>query len=394
VNYFIFDSDQSFPAAFANFRSNPNTGEIRGASVFFPLGFVGGVPPAPVVHAVGEESPAPAGAPRPVIGFRWGALERESLCDLPIPGLQEVLAVGAEAAPALTQKERIERYLTHIAAHEIGHTLGLRHNFKGSLRPLSSTVMDYLVAEDAIVMAGRPGSYDKAAIGYLYGLSPDLPTEPFCTDDDLSLDPDCRSFDKGENPFSEFVAPRYRSAIDAFLAGRVSSFVVQRVDPVIQYVRQGTLPDGRKAAFDALFAPIKTPLVVPPGAPANFPARVSAVARTVISRLFLPVERTLPFPGHPPLPAIPAPPLHPSLVPAAAAELGANLRDVDGLRAFVVRRLAADILQRMQRIEALAVLIEARDALVAQLPGLTGPVALETQDLLNRVQRHVDSYFD
>ena len=190
------------------------------------------------------------------------------------------------------------------------------------------------------------------------------------------------------------MVPRYRAAIGSFLIGQVSSFVVQRVDPVIQYVRQGTLPDGRKAAWDTLIGPIKAPLAVPPGAPANFPGRVSAVARTVFSRLFLPVERTLPFPGHPPLPAIPAPPLHPSLVPAAAAELGANLLDVDHLRAFVVRRLAADILKRMQHIEALAVLTQARDALTEQVPTLTGPRALETQDLLNRVRRYVDGYFD
>jgi hypothetical protein len=396
VNYFIFDTDQTFTAAFADTRSNPNTGEIRGASVFFPLGFLGAVPPAPAGHALGEEPPAPPAARPPAAGLRWGSLKRESLCDLPMPDLAEVLAAaptGAEAA-ALSQKERIERYFSSIASHEIGHTLGLRHNFKGSLRPPSSSVMEYLVAEADITMAGRPGSYDIAAIRHLYGLSPDLPADPFCTDEDLSADPDCRTFDRGEKPFSDWVVPRYKAAIEPFLGGQANSFVLSRMDNLIQFVRYGTVPDGRKAAWDTLIAPIKAPLAVPPGAPANFAARVSGVARSALSRLFLPLDRPPPFPGHPPLPPIPAPPLHASLVPGAVAELGANLLDVDDLRAFVVRRLAADILKRMQRVEALAVLTEARDALTAKLPTLAGPVALETRDLLNRVERYVDSYFD
>jgi hypothetical protein len=366
---------------------NPNTGEIRGASVFFPVGFVRGVPPAPAAMTGDAAPPAP--------GLRWGTMKRQSLCERALPSLDDLMAdEPSPGTAALTHAERVERYLTSIVAHEIGHTLGLQHNFKGSMRPLSSSLMDYLVAEDDITLAGQPQSYDIAALRYLYGLSPDLPGEPFCTDEHRTTDPDCRTFDRGANPFSEWVAPRYTSAAQSFLSGRTTSFVISQGDGVIQYVRQGQLPDGRRLAWEALIAPLKTPLAVPPDAPPNFAARVSAVTRVVLSRLFLPVERTLPFPGHPPLPPIPAPPLHPTLVPAAVAELGANLLDVDQLRTFTLRRLAADILKRMQRLEALAVLTQARDQLAEQIPTLPPEVALETQDLLNRVQRHLTAYFD
>ena len=159
-------------------------------------------------------------------------------------------------------------------------------------------------------------------------------------------------------------------------------------------MRTGTIPAGRREAWDALIAPIKAPLAVPPGAPANFPVRVSFIANVVFSRLFLPVARTSPFPGHPPLPPIAAPPLHASLVPSAAVELGLNLIDADKLRSFAVRRLSADILKRMQRIEALSVLTDARNIIAAEIPTLTGARALETRDLLSRVEKHLVAYFD
>ena len=48
----------------------------------------------------------------------------------------------------------------------------------------------------------------------------------------------------------------------------------------------------------------------------------------------------------------------------------------------------------MQRMEALSVLTEARDLIAAELPTLQGAVALQTKDLLNRVDRLLAGYFD
>ena len=93
VNYYIFDSLRSTASAFANWRSNPNTGEIRGASVWFALGWLRATmdlppsgAPAPVVGS-GEPSEGSYTAvslsdDRRPAGLAWGTASDESLCDL------------------------------------------------------------------------------------------------------------------------------------------------------------------------------------------------------------------------------------------------------------------------------------------------------------------------
>ena len=124
--------------------------------------------------------------------------------------------------------------LADLVAHEVGHTLGLRHNFKASSvysiseinsadmkgkRPLSGSVMDYLPTnfkmnhgevQGDYAMIGV-GPYDMWAIEYGYTLdSKKLPkilkrvSEPelaFATDEDtFGPDPLARRYDFGKNP--------------------------------------------------------------------------------------------------------------------------------------------------------------------------------------------------
>jgi hypothetical protein len=116
----------------------------------------------------------------------------------------EQVAMGALALSLLqntkpnseTMKEYVHQYLRSVIAHEVGHTLGLRHNFHGStmLTPqelnnaeithtkgLAGSVMDYLPVniapqgvEQGEYFPSVVGPYDEWAIQYGYQKIPDV----------------------------------------------------------------------------------------------------------------------------------------------------------------------------------------------------------------------------
>ncbi|NRA45693.1 MAG: zinc-dependent metalloprotease [Oligoflexales bacterium] len=124
--------------------------------------------------------------------------------------------------------------ITAVVAHEVGHNLGLRHNFAGSLgtsygseefateyesyvsddkifsKVLTNTVMDYPTSKNSSALGSyiRKGggalSYDKKAIGVLYQGNALVEDDNnyFCTDTHLELYSDCDVFDSGDSVFS------------------------------------------------------------------------------------------------------------------------------------------------------------------------------------------------
>ncbi len=147
-------------------------------------------------------------------------------------------ALAAIRAQGLTDAQKadiVKQYLTSVVVHEIGHTLGLRHNFKGSrLYPLdqegkdgllSSTVMDYLPTnvpgkgQPKVYFQDKIGPYDYNAIKWGYQPLPQDPaqkaaalahiasavdTDPrlaYGTDEDVKgIDPDVQRFDFSSTP--------------------------------------------------------------------------------------------------------------------------------------------------------------------------------------------------
>lgn len=393
-NFLLVDPDSTYNFAYASSRLNPNTGEVLGASVYMSRSMLNGAlriasaPPA--VSSDEEARPAPGGF-RP----RWNGMEDSRLCELDLSELEAAMAgaPGLDAAhapgqPALTPKERAERYVTYIVMHEVGHTLGLRHNFKGSLVVPSSSVMEYSLPEAMVLRGGEVGPYDVSAVRYLYGLSSTLPQEPFCPDEQVRRDPDCNRHDASPVPLEQFYGAAYRTALTASLDAGGAPPLDTQLNGVLQYVRGGRSSAERMLAWNLAVEGIQAP--IPPEVlaanPSYGPAADEALRR-VLQRLYLDgfELRGSSF-FNDPRP-------DPVLTPALLTQLRATLLDVDGVRSYPSRRVVVQVLKKLQTFEAYAILREARLAVEARLPGLSGQELLAAEDLLARLQQATAPYF-
>jgi hypothetical protein len=174
----------------------------------------------------------PPHARRAFCGIGHGASHELGLCSLFFGGVAQEGGDGGAATDVLPE-ELLGQYIKDTVMHEVGHTLGLRHNFKGStLRTLddinsdakppdiTSTVMEYTPVD--IAPEGRPqgnyamrtiGPYDYWAIEYGYTLKKDdLPKiaargaekgHDYATDEDtMAHDPLTVRWDLGTDPLA------------------------------------------------------------------------------------------------------------------------------------------------------------------------------------------------
>ena len=137
-------------------------------------------------------------------------------------------------------QEYVHKGLVDLVLHEVGHTLGLRHNFKASSiftidelsdsnftneEGISGSVMDYhpvsLLDKGNVMFQTKPGPYDEWAIAYGYSIAPygnenallksitsqsNVPHHVYGTDEDAfglssrGIDPLCSTWDLGNDP--------------------------------------------------------------------------------------------------------------------------------------------------------------------------------------------------
>ncbi|MEE2742742.1 MAG: zinc-dependent metalloprotease, partial [Bdellovibrionota bacterium] len=243
--------------AYADAQMDPRSGQILHAQVFLTSSFAfGSIEDARrVLDSFKEKKKKHLS----LKGF-----QKEKMCSYHLNRkLKRDLERLLETAPTKKQLLKVSRdYVAELVAHEVGHTLGLRHNFAGSLGQnfslkerkeirknyfkkgevpshlrTTTSVMDYqLFLEGSLtghfVRKGEGAlEYDKVAMQKLY-LNKKLPEDSplFCTDGhrDAFRFHDCDIFDVGNN-FVQFVDWWLKDALEVMPQSLIRAFVRAKV---------------------------------------------------------------------------------------------------------------------------------------------------------------------
>ncbi len=195
-------------------------------------------------------------------------LQPSSLCEIDNTAFAQQYAEGLQAVLAVemlddSQVLRMSQdYVRKVVAHEVGHILGLRHNFASSLTAnmthkqldewfrhyldnsltnaatnqiTAETVMDYTVFKSRLFIGHQIKEskeafpYDKAAIqwGYFDSKEPTEKKTLFATDQDTAVYADVRTFDYGPDPvmdsynnIGELIRTLPQSVIEEFIRAK------------------------------------------------------------------------------------------------------------------------------------------------------------------------------
>lgn len=224
-------------SAHAGFQTDPLTGEITSGLIFQTTVFSIGARERGIrlVNRGVENAP---GSRTAVVASSFRSAE---LCRMKQPQWLGLDPVASELPNDEKVGQRMaETYLGFVLAHEAGHTLGLRHNFAGTLSSelpdaatarekfrdfltnehtegavISSSIMDYPTFRDRMLLAAaikakKTFAYDRAAFAWAYGGKSlaELNAPYYCADEEAGNKKflGCDSTDTGAHPVAGFAA--------------------------------------------------------------------------------------------------------------------------------------------------------------------------------------------
>lgn len=213
--------------AYADAQMDPRTGEVLHQQIYFSSGWRRAARGEMLEYVKSGRVMHSNKSRIALAGFQPNAL-----CDMDINAAvaNELGKISMTVSDAAKVQKASADLLREVVAHEVGHTLGLRHNFAGSLAAnyavdqretlfknyletgsapadlvTASTVMDYqfpiegAMHGDQLLKSSKASSYDEKAIRSLYFGDKFTPSELplFCTDSQIDVYSDCAPYDVG-----------------------------------------------------------------------------------------------------------------------------------------------------------------------------------------------------
>jgi len=231
-NIIQYHTNHSMGYAYADFNMDPRTGEINHAQIYISSSMA--EPGSYKYNAMEQDVEKHASETSHSMNMHMNHKCHMDIRDY-THGIESLKQSILEKDMQSERQKIAVDWMRGVIAHEVGHTLGLRHNFAGStineysrdemsdilniylttgklpddFRPILSSIMEYDIFHESILIGHYIGqehtsalAYDRYAIewGYLDGeLSHGQEDLTFCSDFQTSMFADCNEFDSGKH---------------------------------------------------------------------------------------------------------------------------------------------------------------------------------------------------